>query len=233
MSPMFTKKIGDEVQLLASTIAAGLARRPPSWVDRELVSFIEMQQVVWVHEGDLVVEGPFQPPHPALLVTGDLVVDGSVFTGCRGGPPSTFLLVAGAVRCGSLLVEHGATTVIAGGLFAHEAIIAHKAADTATYVGRRLDAACLLEGNGADVRVDDAVVTVGVRVRDGGTPIWRVFPDDLLALAVAPEELRRREQAGEDLDDVADLDLAAIERRLLTNQPLGLLGVGSRETGEP
>ena len=229
---MFTKKFGDDIQLLARTVAAVLAQRLPSWVDQELVSFIEMQAVLWVHEGDLVVEGSFQPPHPAVLVTGDLVVDGSVFTGCRGGPPSTFLLVVGAVRCSSLLVEHEATTVIAGGLVAREAIIAHKVADTATYVGRRLEAACLMEGNGADVRVEDAVVTVGVRVRDGGTPIWRVFPDDLLELEVAPEELLRLELAGEDVSDLADLDLAAIKQRLLTKQPLGLRGVVLRESGE-
>ncbi|MDC0666902.1 hypothetical protein [Nannocystis radixulma] len=232
MSPMFTKKVGDDVQLLAGTVAAVLAQRLPSWVDRELVSFIAIQQALWVHEGDLVVEGSFQPPHPAVLVTGDLVVDGSVFTGCPGGPPSTFLLVVGTVRCSSLLVEHEATTVIAGGLVAREAIIAHKVADTATYVGRRLEAACLMEGNGADVRVEDAAVSVGVRVRDGGTPIWRVFSHDLLDLEVTPEELLRREQSGEDVGDLADLELTAIKQRLLTKQPLGLLGVGVRQSDE-
>lgn len=222
---VFVETSGSALAAVVEQASRSLAGRESSWIDAELLSFVSMQESLWVHDGDLVVEGSFAPPHAAVLVMGDLVVSGSVLTGFRGGPSSTFLLVLGQVRCTSLLVEHEATSVFAGGLLAREAAIADMVGDTATYVGRSLAVGCLVEGRGADIRVEDTPSTVKVRVdfEGEGVRLWHVFPQELLALEEELDEVLRLEAEGDgDVVDLVDLNHEAVRERLAANLSLGL-----------
>ena len=223
----FVETTGSALAAVVERATRSLAERGSSWIDAELLSFVSMQESLWVHDGELVLDGSFAPPHAAVLVLGDLVVSGSVLTGFRGGPSSTFLLVLGQVRCTSLLVEHGATSVFAGGLVAREAAIADMARDTATYVGRSFEVGCLVEGRGADIRVEDTPSTVKVRVdfegEGDGIRLWRVFPQQLLALEEELDEVLRLEAEGDgDVVDLVALNHEAVRERLAANLSLGL-----------
>ncbi len=99
-----------------------------------------------VHEGDLRVAGPWSPPASPFIVTGDLLVDGSLIT-CAADRDADLLVAMGAVRCRDLMAVPESTT-FCGGPLEVEGLLFAAARDVIVHAYGPLRARYLISGAG-------------------------------------------------------------------------------------
>ena len=180
----------------------------------------EMDHLSWtVLDGVTASTPAWRPATQAVLITGDLDIDGNVIVSSSKPVDDTYLVVLGAVRCRNFIVDDGAAFLCAGALTAKEAIVC-TAADSVSAVAGDVHAQLLDSGQGAwlDVFAKSqlaAVQHLSSYVMVAGTPDSADPSADLSALVIKNvldteewDELDPEEQEEEERADYISLDTA-------------------------
>lgn len=173
---------------------------------------------------------PVWRPEPlALIVLGDLEVDGNVVVRTSASE-DTFLVVLGSIRCRNLVVSRAASLVCAGDVLAREAIVC-TAADSVSVAAGKVDARLLASGRGAWLQIYEesqlAVTYLSGYVMVGREARRRVPPPPLDSLAVGAaldtrewDSLSPEDREGETRSDYIRLDGDAAERLIAGGQSI-------------
>lgn len=125
-----------------------LSRCPATFAEHVRAVF-EMDHLSWTVADQITESTPtWRPATQALLITGDLDIDGNVLVASSEPVDDTYLVVLGAVRCRNFIVADGAAFLCAGALIAQEAIVCTSMGSVTEVVGD-LQATLLDSGPGA------------------------------------------------------------------------------------
>lgn len=177
-----------------------------------------MEHLEWTVVDQLNESTPaWRPAKQALLITGDLHIDGNVLVKTTQRRDDTYLVVLGAVRCRNLIVGDGAAFLCAGALTAQEAIVC-TSMGSVTEIAGDVQAQLLDSGQGAWMDVFDKAQIAAVQhlssyVMVAGSPHSPEEDADLTELLIEDvqdteewDELDPEEQAEEEAADYVSLD---------------------------
>lgn len=207
-----------------------LSRCPPAFAEH-VRGVLGMEHLNWtVVDGVKDAKPAWRSPSQAVLITGDLHVDGNVIAHASKHDDS-YLVVLGSVHCRNLIVGDGAAFLCAGALVAQEAIVC-TAMGSVTMVAGDVQAKLLDSGQGAwiDVFAKEQIAAVqhlSSYVMVGGTPDSAEEPADLTELAVKAvldteewDELDPEEQEDEDKADYVRIDARKASQLLAKGQSI-------------
>lgn len=198
-------------------LEATLSRCPPAFA-QDVRDVLAMDHLTWTVLDEVKEITPaWRPSTQAVLITGDLHIDGNVLVKPTQAHDDAYLIVLGAVRARNLIVGDGAAFLCAGALTAQEAIVC-TAMRSVTQVAGDVQAQLLDSGHGAWMDVFDKAQIAAVQhlssyVMVAGSPHSPEEDADLTELLIEDvqdteewDELDPEEQAEEKAADYVGLD---------------------------